>query len=270
MPFLNLDDTEIHYDVAGQGPAFIFNSATAWHSEPWKLFQVPEFSKDHTVITFDQRGTGQSTTTSTDFSTRRLAADAAAVLDHLKMTDAIVLGHSNGGRVAMTLAADYPHLVSKLILASSGAAYNGPPGIPMKMCVELVKKGYERYVRDHTFDVGFVEGFYEAHKELCDTFVNTRMANLPTLEAFLGHVVNRQDSDVMTKLGKIQVPTLVMVGEDEDHHATDMTHLASAKLLADEIARAKLVIIPGQGHYYAFVDSERTNAIIREFLGSSH
>ena len=68
MPFLNLGDTELYYDVAGKGPGFIFNPATAWHGESWKLYQVPEFAKDHTVITYDPRGTGRTRTKSSTAS----------------------------------------------------------------------------------------------------------------------------------------------------------------------------------------------------------
>jgi len=266
MPILNLGDTDLYYEVAGSGPAFVFNSATAWHGEPWKLYQVPEFSKDHTVITYDQRGTGKSTTRSGDFSTTRLAADVVALLDHLKIKKTIVLGHSNGGRIAVALATDFPDLVSKLILASSGTTYNGAPGVPIKMCAELVRNGYEKYTLDHVHAVGFTKTYYEANKEVCDKFIAVRMSNLPSLESFLGYVVNRQESDTSSKLKNIDVPTLIMIGEDEDHHATGLTHLQSAKLLAKEIAGAKYVMLPGQGHHYPFVAPEMTNKVIREFL----
>src|SRR5580704_9585908 len=98
MPILRLADADIHYKVSGSGPAMLFIAATAWHGAPWELHQVPEFSRDHQVIVYDQRGTGSSSTRSKDFSTRRLAQDAVALLDHLRVERAIICGHSNGGR----------------------------------------------------------------------------------------------------------------------------------------------------------------------------
>jgi pimeloyl-ACP methyl ester carboxylesterase len=269
MPVLKLADTDLHYETFGRGPAFLFNAATAWHGEPWKLYQVPEFSRDHTVIVYDQRGTGRSSTRSDDFSTKQLAEDAAALLDHLGIKSTIALGHSNGGRIAQTLTTDYPGLVSKLILASSGATHSGPPGVPIRMCVQLVTKGYETYTLDHVFEVGFTKAFYEANKAICDRFIEVRMSNLLPLENFLGYVVARQASDTTAKLKGIKVPTLVMVGDDEDHHSSGPTHLHFAKLLAKEIAGAKLVMLPGQGHHYPFVAPEMTNKIIRDFLAES-
>ena len=80
------------------------------------------------------------------------------------------------------------------------------------------------------------------------------------------YVVNRQASDTTSKLKDIKVPTLVMVGDDEDHHSSGPTHLAFAKILADGIKGAKLVVLEGQGHHYPFVLPDKTNKTIRDFL----
>ena len=108
MLTLSLPDVDLHYDVHGDGPPFLFMSQTATSGGYWKPFQVPEFSRDHRVIIYDQRGTGRSPTRSADFSTKRLAEDAAALLEHLGVRRAIVCGHSNGGRVAQALTLDHP------------------------------------------------------------------------------------------------------------------------------------------------------------------
>ena len=56
MPFLSLEDTELYYEVHGQGEPFVFLSETHCDGEVWKIYQVPEFAKDHQVITLDYRG----------------------------------------------------------------------------------------------------------------------------------------------------------------------------------------------------------------------
>jgi len=269
MPILQLTDTDIHYKVSGSGPALLFISATAWHGAPWELHQVPEFSRDHQVIVYDQRGTGSSPTRSKDFSTRRLAQDAVALLDHLGIERAIICGHSNGGRVAQLIAIDFPRRVEKLILASAGATHSSK-GIPIKMCLELVEKGYERHIRDSAIEAGCTKEFYAEHTDLVEAFLKVRMANLPPLETYLGHVVGRSESDTTSKLKQISAPTLVMVGDDEDHgSASGDTHLHFAKILAREIPGAKFVVFPGQGHHYPFYSPQATNRAIRDFLASS-
>src|SRR5438477_10132835 len=141
MPYLHLEDTELYYEVHGAGPPFLFLAATDAPGAVWSFYQVPEFSRDHRVIICDLRGTGKTKTRSTDFTTRRMAADAAALLDHLGARGAIVCGHSIGGRVAQLLALDHPGAAKKLILASTGAVTT-QNGIPIKMCVGMVEKGY--------------------------------------------------------------------------------------------------------------------------------
>ena len=64
-----------------------------------------------------------------------------------------------GGRVAQLLALDHPRKVSKLILASSGAAHPGDRGIPLRIAKEMVEWGYVKYVRDHTIVVGWTEEY---------------------------------------------------------------------------------------------------------------
>jgi pimeloyl-ACP methyl ester carboxylesterase len=266
MPHVMLPDADIHYEVFGEGPPLMFLSATAWYGGVWKLHQVPVFSREHQVIIFDQRGTGRSATSGTDFSTERLAKDAIALLDHLGVSRTSICGHSNGGRVAQMLALDYPQRIEKMILASAGATHTSK-GIPLGMCLELVEKGYPRYVRDHAIETGFTKTFVTQHPDKAELLLRELLDNLAPLEIFLGHVIGRQQSDTTSRLKDIRVPTLVMIGDDEDHGATSgATHMDFAKVLSRDIPGAKLVVFSGQGHYYLFTEPEKANRIIRDFL----
>jgi pimeloyl-ACP methyl ester carboxylesterase len=267
LPLLNLADADLNYRVSGSGPAMIFNAATAWPGWCWDDHQVPEFVRDHTVIAFDQRGTGASTARGDDFSTERLAADAIALLDHLGFERAIVAGHSNGGRVAQMIAIRYPQRVEKLVLCSAGATHNAP-GIPLKMVLGLVEKGYAQYIRDGAIATGSTKAFYAANAALVDGFVDRMIQTLTPLETMLRHVQARQVSDTTSRIGEITAPTLVMAGDDETHGDTVNTHLEFAHVLAERIPNAKLVIFPGEGHFYPFYSPQTTNETIREFLGS--
>ena len=266
MPIFNRPDVDLHYETFGSGPAILFLAATAWSGAPWKLHQVPAFSRDHQVIVFDQRGTGKSVVRTKDFSTKRLVEDAVALLDHLGVEKAIVCGHSNGGRVAQLLAIEFPERVSKLILLSAGATHSSK-GIPIKMCLELVEKGYEGHIRDGAIATGCTAAFYASHPDIVEEFLKTRMANLPPLEVYLGHVIGRAESDTSSRLKDIRASTLVVVGDDEDHgSASGDTHFHFATILARDIRGAKLVVMPGEGHHYPFYSPEKTNKVIREFL----
>ena len=157
MPKVKLNDVEIYYEEHGQGRPMVFLSETACDGEVWKINQVGEFSKDHRVIIHDYRGTGQSSKPSIDYTTRMFAEDVVALMNHLGAEDAIIVGHSMGGRVAQLLALDYPKKVHKLILASTGAHYPQTKGLPLKICKEMIEWGYEKYEREHTILVGWTE-----------------------------------------------------------------------------------------------------------------
>jgi len=266
MPTLSVHGAEIYYEVYGQGQPLVFFSETACDGQIWKFRQVAEFAKDHRVILHDYRGTGRSSKPSLDYTTRMFCDDAVAILDHLGIEDAVVLGHSMGGRVAQLVALEYPQRVRKLILASTGASFPGAPGLPLVMCKEMIEWGYEKYVREHTLQVGFTDEFARNHSDQLEAFFKARLNNLCPVEFYLRHVLARQSHDTVARLKDIRVPTLVMVGELEGDPNVTMTHRMSSAILARDIPNAKFVILPKQKHNYFASDPDAAHKVIRDFL----
>src|SRR6266550_4219566 len=227
MPNFKLEDTEIYYEVHGDGPPFLFCSVTGLDHQAWKFHQIPEFSRDHKAIVFD---------------------------------------HSMGGVVAQLLALDHPRKVKKLILASSGAAHPGAQGIPLSMCRDMVRKGFEAYIREHTIETGWTKEFVAAHPDLIKNFLQVRMSGNAPLENYLHFILARQAHDHTDRLKDIRVPTLVLVGDDERHGAADRTHYDAAHHLAKGISNAELVVLAGEGHHYLATNPAAAHAAIREFI----
>ena len=113
MAISQRNDLKIFFETHGDGTPFLFFSETACAGDIWNTFQVPEFSRDHLVITHDYRGTGKSSRPTEQYSCDDFVDDAVAILDHLNVGPAIVLGHSMGGRVALLMALKYPDRVNK-------------------------------------------------------------------------------------------------------------------------------------------------------------
>ena len=266
MPYLNRDGAEIYYEVHGEGPAMLFCSVTGLDHQAWKFHQVPEFSRDHKVILFDYRGTGKSSKNIEEYSIKMFADDAAAILDHLQIEQTIVCGHSMGGVVAQLLALDYPSRLKKLILVSSGSAHPGAHGIPVAMCRDMVRDGFAAYIREHTIETGWTKDFVAKNPELIEKFLQVRMSGIAPLENYLYFVLARQTHDHTARLGEIKVPTLVLVGGDENHGASDNTHYAAAHQLAKAIPQAKLVVLAGEGHHYLATNPAAAHRAIREFI----
>ena len=269
MPKVKCNGAEIYYEAHGEGQPFLFFSETACDGEIWKIFQVAEFARDHQVVIHDYRGTGRSEKPSMEYTTRMFCDDAVAILDELKIKDAVVLGHSMGGRVAQRMALEYTGRVAKLILASTGASFPGPPGLPLTMCKEMIEWGYERYIHDHTMQVGFTAEFAQSDPARLEAFFRVRLANVCPVEFYLRHVLARQSHDTSGRLKDIRVPTLVMVGEHEGDPSVMMTHRMSSEILRKSIPNARFSLLPGQKHNFFASAPEEAHRVIRQFLRDS-
>ncbi len=266
MPHLKLKDTEIYFETHGKGPPFLFCSVTGLDHQAWKFHQVAEFSRDHKVIIFDYRGTGKSSKLIEKYSIKMFADDAADLLDHLDAGPAIVCGHSMGGVVGQLLAIDYPHKVKKLILASSGSAHPGARGIPLAMCRDMVRKGFENYIREHTIETGWTKEYASTHPDQIEEFLRVRMSGIAPLENYLHFVLARQEHDHTQRLGQILAPTLVLVGDDERHGVANRTHWDAAHHLGRDIPNTKLIVLKDEGHHYLATNPASAHKAIREFI----
>ena len=112
---------KLHYRELGEGKPFVilhglFGSSDNWQTHGKKL------SEYYRVVMVDLRNHGHSAW-SDDFSYQLMVQDVKELFDDLNLQDAILLGHSMGGKVAMLLATRYPELVSKLIVADIGSKF---------------------------------------------------------------------------------------------------------------------------------------------------
>jgi pimeloyl-ACP methyl ester carboxylesterase len=164
------------------------------------------------------------------------------------------------------LALEYPERVKKLILASTGASFPGAAGLPLTMCKELIEWGYEKYIREHTIQVGFAPEFVKHQPQRLEDFFSTRLGDLCPVEFYLRHVLARQSHDTSARLKDINLPTLIMVGEREGDPTVVMSHRMSSDILAKGIPDAKFVVLANQKHNYFASAPEQTHRAIREFL----
>jgi pimeloyl-ACP methyl ester carboxylesterase len=266
MPTVKVNEAEIYYEEHGRGRPMVFLSETACDGEVWKIHQVPEFSRDHRVIIHDYRGTGQSSKPSIDYTTKMFCDDLVGLMDYLHAEDAIVVGHSMGGRVAQLLALDHPEKVRKLVLASTGSHYPKTKGLPLKICKEMIEWGYEKYERDHTILVGWTEEYVTRYPEEIERYLRVRMRNLCPVEFYLRHLLARQGHDTSMRLKDIKQPTLILVGEDDQNVTSEISHRQSSEILADGIPDSKLVVLPHERHSYFFTNPAEAHRIVRDFI----
>ena len=122
--YVEVNDVELYYEVHGDGPPLIMLHGGATPSE---MFGAPlaEMAKAHKVVALHARGHGMSKDSNHPWSREVFADDVAAMMGHLGIKKASVMGYSSGALTALQTAIRHPQLVDKLIVISTGFRTDG-------------------------------------------------------------------------------------------------------------------------------------------------
>ena len=118
---LKYNNTEIHFNTFGSGPAIVLLHGFLESSTMWKNL-ITQLSKQNTVITLDFPGHGKSEVISDIHSMELMAEVVDEILKTLKITSATFIGHSMGGYIALAYVEKFPSKVEKLVLLNSSPA----------------------------------------------------------------------------------------------------------------------------------------------------
>jgi pimeloyl-ACP methyl ester carboxylesterase len=117
----------MYYEIHGSGsgePLVLLHGSFMTITNNWTGW-ITELSKTRRVIVVEMQGHGRTADIKRDFSYEQLADDVAAMLEHLKITQADVLGYSMGGGVAMQVAIRHPEKVRKVVSISAVFRHDG-------------------------------------------------------------------------------------------------------------------------------------------------
>ena len=194
--------------------------------------QIPAFSPHFCLVLMDTRGQGQSTGGDGELNFSVFAADLLALMDHLQIAKAHLLGFSDGGNLALTFALAHPERVQSLIL--NGANLE-PGGVKLSTQLPIVL-GY-------------------GCCRLLSPFSHKARQN----GAVLGLMVNHPHIPPQA-LAALTMPALVIVGE------RDMIRDRHSQLIARSLPNAQFVRIPGGDHFCAAKCPEVFNHAVLSFL----
>jgi pimeloyl-ACP methyl ester carboxylesterase len=258
------DGVRIAYQTSGCGPVLVCCHAMGNDHRVYDRHR-DRFSAQHTLITFDQRGSGESDHppfhdgADSSYTCELFGDDLKAVLDDVGAENAAILGYSMGAVPALSFATRWPERVDRLILVSAMASRLPQAIIDRARVVEdlLDRKGIEE-----TYDFYFSGPLFEGLKEGAD--FRERIASFrsrATAHGFKGcYRVTIDRRSFVEDLDAIQCPTLVLVGETDTHY------LAEAELLERRIKNAKRVVVPGAGHAMNVEAPDRFESEVMEFL----
>jgi 3-oxoadipate enol-lactonase len=219
---------------------------------------VDQFATRHRVIVPDLRGHARSRALPPPYTVRQLAADLSALLDHLGIESAAVLGYSQGGAVAQQLAMDHPHQCSRLILGCTYAFNMATRSEWIEGHVAPILVGV---LGPRLFGrIGVALGAKELGRERAQRLVG-RLLGDQDRRLMVAAWNAAMAFDSRERLAEIACPTLVIAGAEDQ--AVPMRH---ATMLHDGIKGSQLVVVEGASHTLIWTHSDEFVRLVEQFL----
>ncbi|HVX28558.1 MAG TPA: alpha/beta hydrolase [Parafilimonas sp.] len=223
---------KMYYETYGQGEPLLIIHGNGGSINNF-LYQIPYFSKEYKVILADSRSQGKSVDNSDSLSYEMMTDDLNALLDSLHLDSCYVIGWSDGGIEGLMLAIRHPDKVKKLAVTGANL----------------------------TPDTSAVDPFvYNWAMNY-----NKQLAAMPTTDTVkimrkLAHLLSYEPHISLDQLHTIKCPTLVIGG---DHDVLLPKH---TMLIADNIPKSYLWIIPNSGHSTPVFKKDQFNAVVDDFF----
>ena len=261
MPYVDSHGIRIHYEVSGSGDAVLvllhsyLCSGYMWHN------QVDALARNHTVINVDARGHGSSGAIDHSFPLEDMVDDVVAVLDAEGVESAVWVGLSIGGMVALRAALMAPQRVQGLVILDSDAGAESPWGrIKYSMMGAVVRRfGFGPMLRS-IIKLMFGATTLRERPELVEEWrIQFRTVHVPSMLNMLPALMRRRD--LTPRLGEIDAPTLVIVGEEDRSLPPTLS-----QRIVEGVFGSTFVQVPGAGHLSVLEEPDRLTELLGGFL----
>jgi pimeloyl-ACP methyl ester carboxylesterase len=251
MAYLNREGVQVYYEEAGAGIPVLLSHGYSATSKMWQG-QLDALADEYRLIAWDLRGHGQtdSPAEARAYSEAATVDDMAAVLDAVGVERAVIAGLSLGGYMSLAFNVKYPERVLALMLFDTGPGYKNPQG----------RDGWNETA------LARAKAFEERGLESLGRGAEVRIAQHRSAQG-LAHAARGMlaqfDSRIIESLPGINVPTMVLVGEN------DQPFIGASQYMATKIPGARLVTLPAAGHAANIDQPEAFNAAVRSFLAET-
>jgi len=260
MPYAPCGDAEIYYELHGEGTPILLSAGMGGSGSFWTP-QVTALAERHTVILYDQVGTGRSAAALAHPRTiAGMADDIAAVLDHAGIAAAHMVGHAIGGIVGIELALRHPARLRSLVVVN-GWARADPY---LQRCFEIRKQilnqsGPRAYVRAQPLFL-YPPQWIAANIAHLDAEEERILAHFPKVATMNQRIDMFLAFDGRARLTAVGVPTLLASAKDDNLVPAYLT-----RQLADAIPGAKLREVEWGAHAFTVVRPDIFNAMLLGF-----
>jgi non-heme chloroperoxidase len=263
---------ELYFEDHGTGDPVVLIHAWPMSSRIWEA-QVPALvDAGHRVIAYDRRGFGWSSQPWDGYDYDTLTADLRALLEHLDLRDATLVGYSmGGGEVVRYIATHGADRVARAVLVATALPYrykadDNPEGDADDALIAEFQEGVKN---DRlAFLEGFVQTWFGAGPR-ADLVSQAQRGYLLQIAAFaspkgtLDCLTSITRTDFRGDLENVTVPTLLIHGDSDVGVPLDVT----AKRSHEAIAGSQLVVIKGGAHGLVVTHAEEVNHTLLDFLG---
>jgi len=246
MAFVENQGAKIYWDEQGQGEPILLIMGLAYASQMWYQTR-PLLASRYRTLALDNRGIGQSDVPPGPYPIALMASDARAVMDA-------------AGMIAQEFALQYPKRVLSLILGCTAAG--GPTAVRAEPEAAQMLMTRDKVSPEQAAEAP-VPFIYDSAtpRERIDEDIAIRRPWFPRPEAYTAQLQGILGWEAYSRLSGIAAPTLVIHGESDR-----LVPPGNAKLIAERIPGAKLVMIPHASHLFLTDQTEVSHQAILQFL----
>jgi len=261
--YVVVDGTRIRYIDAGRGAPVVFLHGLGASMYAWRKNLGAVAAAGFRVIAFDNRGFGLSDKPPTPYDNGAYARLAIALMDSLRLADAVLVGHSMGGAIAADVAIEYPQRVRGLVLVGSVGLGAGEP-LLFRMARWPVLGRVAIAFRGRGFTGRLLRATYFDPGKVTEADVDQYYAPVAQPDygrALLGALRQFRFDALEGRLDHIAAPTVVLWGEEDR-----WVPLGLGRALASGITRSAFLSVPHAGHSVQEEAPDEVNHLLIRFL----
>jgi len=261
--YLRVDGAKIRYIDAGHGAPVIFLHGLGASMYAWRKNLPAVAAAGFRVIAFDNRGFGLSDKPPAPYDNAAYARLAIAFMDSLRLTDAVLVGHSMGGAIAAHVAIEYPARVRGLVLVGSAGLGAREP-LLFRVARWPVLGPAALALRGRGFTARLLRSTYSDPGKVTEADLDQYYAPVAQPEygrALRGVLRQFRFTALEGRLDRIAAPTLVLWGEEDR-----WVPMGLGRALAAGITRSAFVSVPRAGHSVQEEAPDEVNHLVIRFL----
>jgi len=261
MQFTELNNVTLHYQVLGapkDKPVLVFINSLGTDFRIWRDVIV-NLAGDYAMIAYDKRGHGLSSIGNAPCKMEDHVGDLIALLDHLKVSNAILCGVSVGGMIAQGVYGRRPDLVRAMVLCDTGHKI-GTAQMWNDRISALENGGIES-LAESILARWFSSTFHEDQPAALQGYHN--MLVRQTLDGYMGTCAALRDADYTAIAKSIAVPTLCVVGDEDGSTPPELV-----AELAGLINGSEFEIIEGAGHLPSIEQPDKLTDLMKRFFAT--